>query len=236
MTVCPDCSIPIDDLRKRCVDCAYTHHKLVTAEQRRIRTTELHGWDRPRTCKDCSAEFTDDKRYRSGAPKTRCPQCDIPKHKPKHPCFDCPTMVSAARRRCDACRTVHETALRQKYVKPRKPPVLCSVCGKVSTRKRQVCGPCGASARKREQSRLRCFRDRLFTTLVYTSIDVEFLINLLDSPCMYCQSTENITIEHIVPLIRGGQHNIENVGPACFSCNSSKQNQLVNEWRPELSI
>jgi 5-methylcytosine-specific restriction endonuclease McrA len=48
--------------------------------------------------------------------------------------------------------------------------------------------------------------------------------------CAYCGSGEELTIDHRVPLSRGGGDSIENLIPACGSCNSSKHD------RPELSF
>lgn len=53
---------------------------------------------------------------------------------------------------------------------------------------------------------------------------------LVLQPCTYCGTTENITIDHVMPLSRGGKHEADNLAPACFSCNSSKSNRLLSEW------
>lgn len=54
---------------------------------------------------------------------------------------------------------------------------------------------------------------------------------LLTQNCFYCGSTEKITIDHVVPIFRGGQHKIGNLVPACKSCNSSKGSKLFTEWK-----
>jgi 5-methylcytosine-specific restriction endonuclease McrA len=54
---------------------------------------------------------------------------------------------------------------------------------------------------------------------------------LLTEPCVYCDSMENIEIDHIVPLARGGTHTPENLAPACRSCNRSKGAKLLSEWK-----
>jgi len=46
-----------------------------------------------------------------------------------------------------------------------------------------------------------------------------------DHNCAYCGKRERLTIEHIVPLSRGGSHTYENVIPACFWCNSLRVGQ-----------
>lgn len=49
--------------------------------------------------------------------------------------------------------------------------------------------------------------------------------------CVYCGSSENITVEHIIPITRGGTHSIGNLTSACRSCNFSKSGKLIMEWR-----
>ena len=40
--------------------------------------------------------------------------------------------------------------------------------------------------------------------------------------CRECNSTENITIDHIVPVVRGGKNLMSNLQLLCRSCNSRK--------------
>ena len=55
--------------------------------------------------------------------------------------------------------------------------------------------------------------------------------NLMNSPCVACGSTERITIDHIIPIARGGAHSIGNLQPLCKSCNSSKIDKTMTEWK-----
>lgn len=43
--------------------------------------------------------------------------------------------------------------------------------------------------------------------------------------CVECFSTEDIAIDHIVPLSKGGPNTLDNVQPLCRSCNSRKGNR-----------
>ena len=54
---------------------------------------------------------------------------------------------------------------------------------------------------------------------------------LLSSACIYCGSSKRITIDHIIPLARGGRHSIGNLAPACHSCNSRKSARFITEWK-----
>lgn len=41
--------------------------------------------------------------------------------------------------------------------------------------------------------------------------------------CVYCGTRSmRLTQDHVIPLSKGGQHAMDNVVPACISCNSSK--------------
>lgn len=51
--------------------------------------------------------------------------------------------------------------------------------------------------------------------------------------CHYCRNLvtrDQLTLDHIVPLIRGGRSNRNNLVPACKSCNSRKKYLLPMEW------
>lgn len=39
-----------------------------------------------------------------------------------------------------------------------------------------------------------------------------------------------LTIDHVIPVSRGGAHAPDNLVAACYSCNASKGNKLVDEW------
>ncbi|WP_426185182.1 HNH endonuclease [Microbacterium sp. TWP3-1-2b2] len=49
--------------------------------------------------------------------------------------------------------------------------------------------------------------------------------------CAYCQVTDvAVQRDCILPISRGGRYTLENVVPACASCNASKHNGEVTAW------
>ena len=57
------------------------------------------------------------------------------------------------------------------------------------------------------------------------------LLNRFSGCCAYCGNRAKLSMEHVIPLTRGGSHSIGNLLPVCQSCNSSKNNRLLVEWR-----
>jgi 5-methylcytosine-specific restriction endonuclease McrA len=43
--------------------------------------------------------------------------------------------------------------------------------------------------------------------------------------CAYCGATENLTCDHIVPLMIGGQPHKDNLQCLCYDCNQEKQHR-----------
>lgn len=55
--------------------------------------------------------------------------------------------------------------------------------------------------------------------------------------CYFCGeqvSPKELTMEHVVPLIRGGKSSKGNVVPACKKCNNKKKYLLPFEWEEYL--
>jgi 5-methylcytosine-specific restriction endonuclease McrA len=52
----------------------------------------------------------------------------------------------------------------------------------------------------------------------------------LGNVCVYCRQSKKLTVDHIIPLARGGTDNIENIVPACRSCNSRKNTKTAEEF------
>ena len=55
--------------------------------------------------------------------------------------------------------------------------------------------------------------------------------------CHYCRrevGAKALTLDHVVPLVRGGRSVRANMVPACKDCNSKKQSLLAWEWQAYL--
>ena len=58
---------------------------------------------------------------------------------------------------------------------------------------------------------------------------------LYASCCTFCGSKDKITMDHIIPLSRSGNHSIGNLQPLCRKCNSSKKTRFISEYKYYLS-
>ena len=57
------------------------------------------------------------------------------------------------------------------------------------------------------------------------------LRRIYSSPCVECGSTENQSLDHTIPISRGGSHGVGNFSTLCLPCNISKQGRFFSEWR-----
>ncbi|ESQ33958.1 hypothetical protein EUTSA_v10008350mg [Eutrema salsugineum] len=55
-----------------------------------------------------------------------------------------------------------------------------------------------------------------------------------DYTCQYCSSRENLTIDHVMPISRGGDWTWQNLVAACSRCNSKKGQKTVEEAHMKL--
>ena len=54
--------------------------------------------------------------------------------------------------------------------------------------------------------------------------------------CAYCESDENLTLDHITPRSKGGSDRVTNVLCACEKCNTSKGHQVWYDWYMQQSF
>ncbi|MCX8070319.1 MAG: HNH endonuclease [Thermodesulfovibrionales bacterium] len=61
---------------------------------------------------------------------------------------------------------------------------------------------------------------------------------LSQSRCYYCNRvipSKELTMDHVIPLIRGGKSTKNNLVTACKECNSKKKYLLPTEWQDYLN-
>jgi 5-methylcytosine-specific restriction endonuclease McrA len=72
----------------------------------------------------------------------------------------------------------------------------------------------------------------------HTAVDIEAQYKRQRGKCYYCgckmtkksHRLNSATVDHVVPLDRGGRNDPSNLVIACSACNSSKRNRLPHEW------
>ncbi len=53
---------------------------------------------------------------------------------------------------------------------------------------------------------------------------------LADGKCYACGSSEELQVDHNIPIARGGSSNIENLVPLCRKCNIAKGTKTLQEF------
>jgi 5-methylcytosine-specific restriction endonuclease McrA len=152
--------------------------------------------------------------------RVECPQCRIP----TRTCPGCGRTFRSNATRCASCRAVNRE---------------CVTCGKQITSTNRECQSCRVarharddwSAMVRQYNNTR--RARKLAAEVSGPLPFTAYLDVIKSgPCVYCGAIA-ATVDHILPLSRGGHEILENLAPACQSCNSSKNDRLLTEWRPD---
>lgn len=49
--------------------------------------------------------------------------------------------------------------------------------------------------------------------------------------CLWCETTDNLERDHVVPISKGGTNYIHNIQPLCKTCNRKKWNKII-DFRP----
>jgi 5-methylcytosine-specific restriction endonuclease McrA len=63
-----------------------------------------------------------------------------------------------------------------------------------------------------------------------TSQQLQQRFALFENSCAYCGRSGKVSIDHVMPLSKGGLDEHSNIVPACKTCNSSKNAKDVQTW------
>lgn len=67
----------------------------------------------------------------------------------------------------------------------------------------------------------------------YTREEWNIAQEYFDNKCAYCENDGKLEQEHFIPISKGGEYTINNIIPACRSCNASKSAADCFEWYPK---
>jgi 5-methylcytosine-specific restriction endonuclease McrA len=88
--------------------------------------------------------------------------------------------------------------------------------------------------RKEAQRPLKNARQQIRNRLIQGKVFVLYpkeLQKFYKLPCFRCGTIESLSIDHVIPLARGGNHSIGNLMTLCRSCNASKGKKFLTEWK-----
>ena len=151
------------------------------------------------------------------------------------------------RKKCRRCVEVEKSYLRRnrvnkkKYDKRRR-VVETEVQRSVRNRRRRVRYATDRGHRRRYENMRRRHRDRSIETEQrrarlmdaagsFSKAEWSILKRQYGFRCAYCCKRKKLTMDHVVPLIRGGRHDKTNIVPACVNCNAQKH---TADWSDKL--
>lgn len=68
----------------------------------------------------------------------------------------------------------------------------------------------------------------------FTAEQWKAVLDFYEHTCLCCGEQGKVTVDHVVPLARGGSNGIENLQPLCQSCNSRKNATTIDYRDPYL--
>jgi len=76
--------------------------------------------------------------------------------------------------------------------------------------------------------KLACQRAQLYGKSNFTFEDWLNILDCFEHRCAYCSRSDvKLTMDHVIPVSKGGKHTADNIVPACKSCNSRKGNRFI---------
>lgn len=232
---CLYCDGVLKDRRYRVCDAHKDHHRKVKARKQRVEYNRKRGVDYDgRICIDCGASIAD----RTARAK-RCLECVKAEHrrearetkakrygpKVERRCLYCGTEIGVEYRRDKKfCSRKCIDHYRSKYVDRTEYNKRTRSRRAEYTRQWRKLNPASTRSSKYKR-RVRELQG------VLSERDWSRTLNRFDHRCAYCGRKGRMTVDHVVPLSRGGRNAVGNVLPACRQCNSSKHARFLSEWR-----
>lgn len=62
----------------------------------------------------------------------------------------------------------------------------------------------------------------------FTAAEFLALCEHYDNKCLCCGEIKKLTVDHVIPLSKGGDNDIHNIQPLCKSCNSKKHTKSTD--------
>lgn len=87
----------------------------------------------------------------------------------------------------------------------------------------------GYSDKRRLYQRVNC-RYRRLSAKCENPLTVEEWMDILKKSgfkCSVCGSSNDLTMDHLIPISKGGLHTKSNIGVKCRKCNSSKGSKII---------
>lgn len=179
---------------------------------------------------------------RSTIYKGTCQECGIKRQRErmgKKECRKCGAVLirGASRvRLCRACIVPESIFTQRKTERARLRPKYCPLCGQQKGSNKKLCLSCTKErsivrnrfGAKRQKAIRRAKRHEIVAT--FTLEAWKELLKYFGNRCAYCARSRTLEQEHMIPLVRGGDHTEENIVPACRSCNAHKMKATPLEF------
>lgn len=193
-----------------------------TCKQMRTQKTYWADPDKSRARHRTLRQNPEPPKNHASLRKTHCPQ--------GHPYDEANTYLTPAGwRQCKACRKLR---VMESWWRNREKRLAESKAWREANPERHRANLLRWNTENRERanllSRLKKQRKRAAGTL--TDADWALVLEVYGNACLACDKPE-VTIDHVIPVSKGGRNEIDNVQPLCGRCNTSKGTK-TKDYRP----
>jgi 5-methylcytosine-specific restriction endonuclease McrA len=210
--------------RRSTEECILDNGDIICSKCKRPKAKDQYQNERPGQCRECRTKDAAVSRRKSGMQEKKYSVIEDNKKL----CMHCKTMIdlsefSKTSRGLGGLSAYCKCCANVRYYDKEK--------GRIATAKYRVVN---------RETHLASHRIRMFERRNRVKVTSDGSLNAgvlrqlyAKETCCYCGeyvSVENRTLDHIVPLISGGSHSIDNVDMACWTCNCSKGSLSLNEF------
>ena len=190
-----------------------------------------------------AASFVHGTKYRYDKRGCRCDECRqaATRYRTQHSSYRCSRCGDGTQSKregavCHPCRNK-----RREHRSGTKTTWTCQTCGKECYRSKtagyafKFCSTkcAGIGSRKQPESLVDPYNRRASKQPGLSSTSRRKLLHRWQSQqlsCFYCDGPCE-SVDHVIPIARGGTHFEGNLVPCCRKCNGSKSDWLLIEWR-----
>lgn len=221
-------------------------HRIKYAEIKANAPKKTTWRDGFKTCTICKENLSIDKFYMMNTsyglvPRESCKVCFLAKSssiacakRQAQLALNPPRVILDGHKICGHCKQeLPRIDFPKESRSPDKHKTICRECINYRCRTKYYSTAKASAYRSRHKDKIRMWKANRYYRLRAGGVGVKLnqwkaILEFYNHVCLCCGRTGRITIDHIMPISLGGKHDVTNVQPLCWSCNSRKNAKFID--------